>query len=436
MTLSYDVPPFRVEGGNISFSEWVSLITLCLSPLLAHLVAGAPEPTILSQDRPKWHDYVCHYNPTSIIWRYATITDRRIRARVWDEGMLATSNAIFWTNRGWDGSEDMVTRALPYCVRLPQRTRLKLLSWETVKTLIVTLQAAQVLATALSNLRGPNDLTLGLGIDTAFVPLSLTDEYTFAMNQSAPMEKYPPDASRVSLDSLLECRDTGDQGPSTIRPISTWNSRLFLGSYVLILQFGLVVLIIYSLPRPQTVTALLFYALYLLNFVVSIPLFICYFIRGFNTSTIIPCISSPWYKAYSMFLTALMVTLVIVAGIQTRKTPCGKFTSWPAGTGDRFLCESNGSLLIHIGNEPDRLMFGLASRFPSKTIGTILGKDEFWVDNFTGSCMGYWSDSSRRHASTIDVLEVEGGKPDFGGNDTLWQNFKGAEFQGSTQEGN
>ncbi|KAI1137161.1 hypothetical protein F5Y05DRAFT_388330 [Hypoxylon sp. FL0543] len=155
----YDIPPFRFQSGDIPFSDWVSVITVSLAPLLAHIVAGVPEPTVLRLDEPRWHDRIGHYNPTSILWRYAAIADRRMRALKWDEGTLAATNSLFWTPKGWNGSEDMVTRALPYCTRLPRGSRLKLFSWETAKTIITTIQGSQAVATGISNFYGPNDLS-------------------------------------------------------------------------------------------------------------------------------------------------------------------------------------------------------------------------------------------------------------------------------------
>ncbi|KAI0149815.1 hypothetical protein F4776DRAFT_180592 [Hypoxylon sp. NC0597] len=422
----YNLPPFRLESSDISFSDWISIITLSLAPLLAHIVAGVSEPVALCGDEPKWYDHISHYNPTSILWRYAAITDRRIRACAWDKGTLAATNALFWTSKGWDGSEGMVTRALPFCVRLPRRARLKIFSWETIKTIITTMQGLQVIANGLSNFYGPNSLTLGFGVDVVFYPLAilgllrlfaafwLADDYAFTEHQVVPTKTHPLDAQRASIDSLLETRSIANLSTSQFRP-SSWASRLFLIFYVLFLQGFLGILFFYASREYQTVTSLIFYLVYQIILAVSILLFTYYFIRGLNSTTIIPCISSWWYKAYSVILMGSMVALVTVACIQTRRTPCGKYTSSPDIYADGVLCETKDSLLISVGDEADRSVFGLASHPPNQT---ILRENEFWVDSFTGSCMGHWSDNPRIHALVVDILSIMEGKSTHWGNET------------------
>ncbi|GAW16149.1 hypothetical protein ANO14919_055720 [Xylariales sp. No.14919] len=413
MVLSYDIAPFRFESRDISLSDWISLLTLTLAPLLAHVVAGTPRPIILSRTEPKWHDMICHYNPTSIIWRYAAITDRRIRARVWDEGSLATTNALFWTSHGWDGTEEMAASALRSCTRLPRRTRLKLLSWETAKTVIITLQGIQVTTIGLSNLSGPNDLTIGFAIDSVFIPLAalglsrllaafwLTDDYDFTRVEDAATTKEFSGLSRMSMDSLLEPREVGEVGTNSFNPTHLWSSRLFRLFYLLLLLGSVPVFALYVSPGRQTITSLIYIIFYLILLSSSLVLLSFYFIHGPTTTTIIPCISSAWYKVYSLAIFTMMLTVLIVSGIETRKTPCGKYTAWPSPYGDTLLCETKDSSLVYVGDVSQNLVFGLASRYPNHTIGTITDHGVFWVRNFTGSCMGKWTDGIQRHASAV-----------------------------------
>ena len=41
---------FQHQSGNIKFTEWIELFTLCLAPLVAHLIAGVPEPSTYNRD--------------------------------------------------------------------------------------------------------------------------------------------------------------------------------------------------------------------------------------------------------------------------------------------------------------------------------------------------------------------------------------------------
>jgi hypothetical protein len=72
------------QSQGIAFTQWIELFTVCLAPLIAHVAAGAPTPTVLKKLRstsPHWTSRLTHFNPISIIWRYNAIADRRVRAR-------------------------------------------------------------------------------------------------------------------------------------------------------------------------------------------------------------------------------------------------------------------------------------------------------------------------------------------------------------------
>src|SRR4051794_6746777 len=144
MTYGINILPLTYQSGGITFAQWMPLATLCFAPLIAHIIAGAPEPTYLCRRRPRWHERLCLYSPLSILWRYAAITDRRLRALDWSPSDMAAANAIFWTSSGFDGSEEMAARSVRYCVRLPEKARMTLISADSIKTLIVTLQGVHV----------------------------------------------------------------------------------------------------------------------------------------------------------------------------------------------------------------------------------------------------------------------------------------------------
>lgn len=91
---SYQVLSISYSSYCISFAEWVNIFRLCPAPLFAHIISGTPSPSYLALTRPKWYDRLCIYNPTSILWRYAVIADRRIRAKSWHHNDLAAANAI------------------------------------------------------------------------------------------------------------------------------------------------------------------------------------------------------------------------------------------------------------------------------------------------------------------------------------------------------
>lgn len=85
----------RSESESLPLSEWLSITTLCLAPLIVHIIAGVPDTVYLQPDPPRWHDLMCFFNPTTIIWRYLALADRRIRSKEWKAVDMAASNVEF-----------------------------------------------------------------------------------------------------------------------------------------------------------------------------------------------------------------------------------------------------------------------------------------------------------------------------------------------------
>lgn len=241
---SLDVRPLSHQSYNISFTEWISIFTLCLAPLIAHIIAGVPQTSYLCSRRPKWHEIIGHYNPTSIMWRYAAITDRRLRARFWDRMDLAASNTLFWTSRGWDGSESMIILTSPYCFHLPERARVAVLSREMVKTVIVTCQGIQAVMILLGTItaRSTTFFEPYIATDTIFFPLAiigllrlycglwLSEDYAYALLWSEGEGNNPAetnlDGRRPSVDSLISGYPH-IPAETRFRPTSYWGSQLF-----------------------------------------------------------------------------------------------------------------------------------------------------------------------------------------------------------------
>ena len=163
---------FTYQSQNIDFSEWISLITLCFAPLLAHIYVGVPRFAILSGNRPKWHDRITHLNPTSIFWRYYAITNRRVRSKAWSAADMAAANTAFWVRGKWDGSEGMVLKSKPFCTQIPEHNRISLLSESAAKTFVVTLQGAQGIWD-LSAVFRHQDFSATIALPTIFSPLAI-----------------------------------------------------------------------------------------------------------------------------------------------------------------------------------------------------------------------------------------------------------------------
>jgi hypothetical protein len=440
--------PLTYQNRDISFPDWVSLITLCLAPLVAHVAAGAPWPSHLTRCRPpRWHDLICHYNPTSILWRYFAIADRRLRARDWDVADIAAANALFWTETGWDGSERVAEQSLPFCSRLPVRARTEVASWEMVKTVVVGLQAAQAFYSVGGSLLGPgtSNYIFRFALDNMFLPfgclglyrfcaaLWVTDDFAFIhvsdpvsmalghlqidserqtilgdRNKPSVPETQTEVTGRPSLDSFLDHHAAADgHHGSRFFPASRWSSRVLRVCWTLPLLTLTAFCIIYVAPWPfwhrldiaewvgwiMPASAFAMVIFYLVVFGSSTLILLYYFVRGANTTTIIPCASMLWYKIYTIIISIMMVLVLVLVAFETARTPCGSYSVWPPSQWHGTACPQT---ILPVGQD-EGSSFGIAfrSRNSSETRGWM--DDEFRVLNVTGVCLvGNWSEVAQR----------------------------------------
>ena len=341
------------------------------------------------------------------------IADRRIRARSWDRVSIAASNALFWTPRGWDGSEAMVDACSPYFTHLPEHAHISLISREMVKTVIVTLQGLQALiplVRGLSTTRASDSFVHWVGADNIFFSLSIlgllrlncalwiTDDFSFQAPQVPKLDHVPTEEAEAvrgySLDSLqLEGAQSPVQRQDRFKPTNFWASRAFREMYILPVLGMSMTVVLYMTPwtknRADTYANTFTTSTFLLSIfslvLTSVTIFICafYFARG-HTTTVIPCISSPWYKTYTVMLWGFGLLLFILACIETKKTPCGKYTSGPGEAADIDACLAKHSNMVFVA--PDGPEFGLASRIPSNSQSNQ--RSEYWVYSFQGTCLG------------------------------------------------
>ncbi|KAF2183401.1 hypothetical protein K469DRAFT_739888 [Zopfia rhizophila CBS 207.26] len=344
---------FTYQSHDIGFSDWISLLTLCLAPLVAHIVAGVPLPVYLSPRPPRWHEYICKYNPTSILWRYFAIAQRRARARSWTAYDMAASNAGFWTSKGWDGSEEMMGRSREFCVRVPPSPRAVLCSGSTIKTVIVTLQGAQALYVLLAGATKTMDYAATIALDSIFFPLGifgllrlsaafwLTDDYRYSdqkslqtLDNTSYQHYIPTEVPRTALTIDFIDAPINDLR-HRFHSMKSWRSRvvaiLFLVPIVSLLGLCLSLIT----PRPGesissfSLTTWLLSLFYTILLTATTVLFCIYIVRDRTTTTIIPCIVSTWYKAYTLILFAMMIALIVVSSLETRRSPCGPYTTLP-----------------------------------------------------------------------------------------------------------
>jgi len=409
MSYSINVSPLTFQSGGITIAQWMSLATLCLAPLIAHIIAGAPEPTYLSRRRPKWHERMCIYSPLSILWRYAAITDRRIRALDRSPSDMAATNAIFWTSSGFDGSEEMAARSVQYCARLPKKARMTLISADSIKTLIITLQGIHTVFLNEFDIPGdrPNEsmarFRAGVSVGNALSPLALfgllrlcaafwiTDEFSYVCIDDIPLGMSR--AWAISSDSL-QMQPTWDIDPSfSSKPNSrdgenrflpnSWWSRVFRFFYISV--FAAVCLItLTSLMMMQgedkrlSATGAVALSTVAMFPAMAVCIYTYYSVRNGCKSTVIPCIDKTWYKVLTAVIFLSWTIFLIFSAIETRMTPCRRYTTGLVGSGDdAILCSG----LVYVGPEYRPGPLGLVSDIPAE-------KGNYTMAYFTGSCQG------------------------------------------------
>ena len=79
-----------------------------------------------------------------------------------------------------------------------------------------------------------------------------------------------------------------------------------------------------------------------------------------------------------------MLAMIVVAALETRRTPCGRYTTWPDVV-DSQICEG----LIPITADATIGPFAIATRGGAGSDnGTIMREGEFEVVDFEGWCQG------------------------------------------------
>jgi hypothetical protein len=325
-----------------------------------------PKTVHLSPDKPHWRHRLGLYNPTTILWRYFAITDRRIRAKHWDAAELCAANVYFWTPRGWDGSETTAQKSRKYCVALPDNTHATFFSGSTVQTLIVGLQGADAIYIVVMGLVPNGDFSTSAIVSTGTVfyflavfgllrliaSFWLTEDFSYVNPEDlqadlATVTSEDPKSNASSgktqsskvrsrpnyeLFDIPESRNTEDY----MSP-NAWQSWLFRGFFLLPIIGLIIICIFYLTPIGPgnsnyglTFSDFILILFYLFFLFASIIIYLFYFVRGHTTTTVLPCISSVWYQIYTGVLLVLALILVIITSMETRMTSCGYYATWPS----------------------------------------------------------------------------------------------------------
>ena len=370
-----DVP---YQSAGIPFNEWLAQLTLCFAPFAAHILNGVPTTVMTEHSSPSWASRISFYNPTTILWRYIIITDRRIRCKNWTAEDMAASNAAFLVGADssgsaipsgatgrWDGSEDIMVRSREWLIRTPPRSRVSLLSVSVISTLVVVAQGIQALYEIVAQIK--TGVPYIQGLSGVFLPLAifsltrllpamwLSNEFAYGAIGSGRLE--PSDSVEMDFHKQQQrvpyLEDPQDEhlpsdsirsNENKMRPQRYWPAVVFRLIIIFILLVFVLVGIGHLLTNKEftgdfNAAAITQHLLYSLWVLVTLVIFVVYGVRGKANTTIIPCVASRWYLAYTLIWYAWAVAVIVLNSVQMRRTICGVYTTYTVEDGlDDKLC--------------------------------------------------------------------------------------------------
>jgi len=308
---TFQICPFNDFSTSVPAAQWLNLLTACLAPLVIHIAAGVPSPTIIggrgSLEKPPWSERLPHFNPISILWRYYAIADRRWRSKSWSREDLAATNALFWDGERWDGSEVIMARSRNFPSKLPNSTHVDFLSGSTLATITMTIQGTYsvFIVVTYSSMSSLADFFAPLAVIGLFRLQSafwLSDEGAYL-----PFGSWDGPIMATPLEALVSMDLYGTCGRRGVMFRSWWVcSMAGLAGYALYsCIYGLV--IFWAPGGCIPASSMLEIVFYTVLTVGAFTIHSFYVLRGQSQTTLIPCIQAMWYKifTYLMMLVAL-----------------------------------------------------------------------------------------------------------------------------------
>jgi hypothetical protein len=168
----------------------------------------------------------------------------------------------------------------------------------------------------------------------------------------------------------------------------------------LLLTIGLLIISILSLSpwsvTHYSATTFSISVFYIIFTGVTVILLVVYNLLGKSTTTIIPCICDGWYKIYTCALYFVMLILITIAALNTRRTPCGRYTSFsPAHDAYSVLCGSStyveeasslGVDMPYQNGSAARVNLAIPLAYYSYGLATVVESGLIAVQGFDGWC--------------------------------------------------
>ncbi len=349
---------FHFQSQTIPAYEWLELITLCLTPYATHILVGLAPSVVTSLPPPPWHKWINLYNPTTILWRYLMVADRRVRCRAgyWTPAMMAVTNAIFWTGRGWDGSEAAVRKYQRWLVRTPTKSTVELLSAPMVAVVVVIGQGGLALYQAIA-IAAQGRLMFD-GLASVFLPLSIVSLFRllparwlavdFAFRNAGDHDGDGIPLQDLDHPFVFAEDNVGDGADADPFAAAQFESQVSYAAVLLRFTFMLLILLLFVAQvfhimdwfhNAFSVASVSEHLLYHMLTTVTLVVFTTYLVRGEGNTTVLPCVNSPWYTCYTIFWYLFGLYVIILNCLETRRTSCGIYTTLAPSAGqDSVIC--------------------------------------------------------------------------------------------------
>src|SRR3569833_1069534 len=336
--------PFHYQSGDISLHDWLQLFTLCLAPLVLHVVTGVPEPTVLDYSSPSWWDRLPFFNPVSILWRYHAIADRRARLRHWSKEDMAISNAVFWINKGWHGSEPLLDITRGWITKGPPRSHVSFISASTLTTLALALQGIHAFIETVEGSLGTDSVNRLFSPVALFsllrlpAALWLSNEYVFAAWENK-MKTQPALTSTSTIRYTISARpmELSEMGKERrlLGPAETvgvcyrvWWVLSMATLFSLACYIGGDGILWNKYDILVSVSDMFERVFYFCLAAGGLFIHAAYVIPGGNTTTVLPCIQMMWYKLYTCLIIVLAILAFVCASLETHQCEGGIFTTY------------------------------------------------------------------------------------------------------------
>lgn len=313
--------PFNHQSPSVPASQWLNLLTACLAPLIVHIAAGVPSPTIIggkeSLEKPPWSERLSHFNPSSILWRYHAIADRRLRSKSWSREDLAATNALFWDGEHWDGSEVIMIRSRNFPSKLLNSTHVDFLSGSTLATITMTIQGAYSVFIVVTN--GSMSDLADFFAPLAVIGLFRLQSAFWLSDEGAYLPFSNCDGSIMTTP--FEARVSEEL-------YSAWGRRgVIFRSWWICSMAGLAGYALYSCTDILFTTwvpgdciyasNLLERVFYTVLTVSAFTIHSFYVLRGQSRTTLVPCIQAMRYKIYTYLMMLLALLGITFSAVET-----------------------------------------------------------------------------------------------------------------------